>query len=651
MGVRFRLAAASAVAVIAAVQAAQSPARAQSQSETVVLPQVSVSATGIATPLDQIASSVTVITAADIARSQRRTLPDVLSNVPGLNVVQTGGPGGQTAIFMRGTNSNHIKVLLDGIDVGDPSTPNGAIDLAHIATGDIERVEVLRGPQGGLYGANSIGGVISITTRKGEGPAKARATLEGGALGTFNQSAALSGARDRFDYAFSVAHLRSTNVDVTPAYVLPAGQAANPNSYDNMTYSTRLGAQVTDDLRVNLIGRYVDGRLKYTNDDPTTFPFTPYATRSDYVSKSFFGRAEAVYAALDGRFINTVGVNIADNRRSNKDPNANPATTNNGTRTAVNWRGEVAVAKGHTLVLGAERSIERADSQAYAMFGGAPISYSARNGNTAGYVEMQSQFAGRFFIVGNMRIDDDDNFGSHTTWRVAPAFIVPGSETRLKGSYGTAFKAPTLYELYGVGDFNYVGNPNLRPETSKGWEVGFEQPLFGDRLRFGVTYFRNDIKDLINSQTTPVNTYVNVGKAKTEGYEAFVDLKATDRLRFHADYTRTDATDEIANTELLRRPKHKANFTASYQASDALGLSASVVYVGPWMDFDRQGLWFTPRDFQGYTVVNIAASYAVNDKVTVFGRVDNLFDKRYEVPVGWNAPGVGVFGGIKVSTL
>lgn len=646
MGVRFRLAAASAMAVIAAVEAASAQ-----QSEPVVLPQVSVSATGIATPLDQVGSSVTVITAADIERTQRRTLPDVLNNVPGLNVVQTGGPGGQTAIFMRGTNSNHIKVLLDGIDIGDPSTPNGAVDLAHIATGDIERVEVLRGPQGGLYGANSIGGVISITTKKGEGPAKARATLEGGALGTFNQSAAVSGAKDRFDYAFSVAHLRSSRIDVTPTYVLPAGQAANPNSYDNMTYSTRLGAQVTDDLRVNLIGRYADIRLKYSNDDPSTFPTTPYATRSDYGNKAFFGRAEAVYAALDGRFINTVGVNIADNKRTNKDPNANPETTNDGTRTAVNWRGQIAVAKGHTLVLGAERSTERANSQTYAIFGGAPISYSAKNGNTAGYVEMQSQFAERFFIVGNLRVDDDDMFGSHTTWRVAPAFIVPGSETKLKGSYGTAFKAPTLYELYGVGDFNYVGNPNLKPETSKGWEVGFEQPLFGDRLRFGVTYFRNDIKDLINNVFTPVNTYVNVGKAKTEGYEAFVDIKATDRLRFHADYTRTDATDEIANTELLRRPKHKANFTASYQASDALGLSASVVYVGPWMDFDRQGLWFTARDFQGYTVVNIAANYEVNKQVTVFGRVDNLFDKRYEVPVGWKAPGVGVFGGIKVSTL
>ncbi|MCW5687935.1 MAG: TonB-dependent receptor, partial [Pseudolabrys sp.] len=251
MGVRFHLAAATAMAAIFAAGAA----RAQSQPEPVQLPQVSVSATGIATPLDQIGSSVTVITAGDIARLQRRTLPDLLNSVPGVNVVQTGGPGGQTAIFMRGTAAQHVKVLLDGIDISDPSTPNGAVDLAHIVTSDIDRVEVLRGPQSSLYGANAIGGVISITTKRGQGPAKATATLEGGSLGTFNQSAAVSGSKDRIDYAFNVTHLRSTMINVTPSYVLPPGQAANPNSYDNMSYATRLGAQLTDDLRVNFIGR------------------------------------------------------------------------------------------------------------------------------------------------------------------------------------------------------------------------------------------------------------------------------------------------------------------------------------------------------------------------------------------------------------
>ncbi|MBS0247834.1 MAG: TonB-dependent receptor [Proteobacteria bacterium] len=608
------------------------------------------SATGVATPLDQIGSSVTVITADDIARMQRRTLPDLLNSVPGVNVVQTGGPGGQTAIFMRGTNAQHVKVLLDGIDISDPSTPNGAVDLAHIVTSDVDRVEVLRGPQSSLYGANAIGGVISITTKRGKGPAKATATLEGGAMGTFNQSAAVSGAKDRIDYAFNITHLRSTNINVTPAYVLPAGQAANPNSYDNMSYATRLGAQLNDDLRVNFSGRYVDAKLLYSNDDASVFPSAPYAQRSDYRSKSFYGRAEAVWATLNDRIVHTFGVNVTDARRSNQDPNGSPPQTYNGTRTSVDWRGDIKLAPEHTLILGAERSDERADGATTGTFPAGPLSFSGKNGNTAGYVELQSRIAERLSIVANARIDDDDQFGSHSTWRIAPAFLVPVTETKLKATYGTAFKAPTLYELYGVGDFGYVGNPNLKPETSKGYDVGFEQPLFGGRLRFGATYFRNDITDLINNVFTPVNTYVNVGKAKTTGVETFVDLKVNEQWRFHADYTRTNATDEITHKELLRRPKHKADFSVVYRPIEALDVFTTLVYVGPWDDFDRQGLLTAPQTTPGYMVVNLAANYVVNPQVTIFGRIDNLFNKRYEVPVGWQAPGASIFGGVRVST-
>jgi vitamin B12 transporter len=164
------------------------------------------SPTAVVTPESNIASSVTVITAADIQREQRRTVPDALSTVPGLNIVQTGGPGGQTSIFMRGTNSNHTKVLIDGIDVSDPSNPNRSFDFGQLLTADIDRIEVLRGPQSGLYGSDAIGGVISVITKKGEGPPKVTATVEGGSFGTFNQSASLSGSDRQINYAFSVAH-------------------------------------------------------------------------------------------------------------------------------------------------------------------------------------------------------------------------------------------------------------------------------------------------------------------------------------------------------------------------------------------------------------------------------------------------------------
>ncbi|HEY8669529.1 MAG TPA: TonB-dependent receptor plug domain-containing protein [Terriglobales bacterium] len=241
-------------------------------SQAIALPTISVSATTIPTPADQLASSVTVISAEDLQRNQRQTIPDALNAVPGLNVVQTGGPGGQTSIFMRGTNSNHVKVLIDGIDVGDPSTPNGAFDFAHLLTGDIEQIEVLRGPQSGLYGSDAIGGVISITTKKGEGPPKVTATVEGGSFGTFNQTTSLRGSQGEFNYSFNILHLQSNSVPVTPLNLLAPGEQRNNDYYNNWTYSTKLGANLSGNLAVNLVARYIDAKHGLTADDGVNFP-------------------------------------------------------------------------------------------------------------------------------------------------------------------------------------------------------------------------------------------------------------------------------------------------------------------------------------------------------------------------------------------
>jgi vitamin B12 transporter len=170
------------------------------------LQTVVVTATRIPTPQAQIASSISIVTAADIAARQIRTLPDLLEDVPGLNVVRSGGPGGQTSVFMRGTNSNHTKVLIDGIDVSDPSSPNASFDFGQLLTADIEKVEVLRGPQSGLYGSDAIGGVINVITKSGSGAPRANASIEAGSFDTFNQVAALSGSLDQFYYATTLDH-------------------------------------------------------------------------------------------------------------------------------------------------------------------------------------------------------------------------------------------------------------------------------------------------------------------------------------------------------------------------------------------------------------------------------------------------------------
>ncbi len=604
------------------------------------LPEIVVSATGIETPADQIANSVTVITGKDMERDQRRTVPDALSTVPGLNVVQNGGPGGSTSIFIRGANANHTKVLIDGIEVSDPSDVNRVFDLGQLLTSDIDRIEVLRGPQSGLYGADAIGGVISITTKTGSGPPRATATIEGGSHGTFNQTAGLSGSQDRISYAFNVAHFQATDVPVTPAELLPPGQKAIGNWYDNMTYSTKLGVDVTDSFAVNVTARYTDATLRFTGDT-AGFPSVPSPTQATQQVRQIFTRTEGVWSLFDGRFKNYFGVNYTSHWTFNNDPNFG-ISSNTGERVKYDWRGVLNVMPGQTLVMGAEHATEQLNT----------ATVFAQNTNNATYLELQSEFAKQLFIVSNVRFDDNDQFGSHMTYRVAPAYIIPGTDTKLKASYGTGFKAPTLSQLYvDFPSFLFFANPNLKPEESTGYDAGFEQPI-GDRFRFGATYFHNDITNLINTVSDPTtfrSTYVNIGRAQTEGVETFAALNVTDNLKLRGDYTYTRAVDQSTGLQLQRRPKDKASLTAAWNPYAPLTVSATVLYVGSFLDVSRD---FTVQNLTapGYTVVNLAADYVVNDQLKIFGRIDNLFDKRYQVPTGFLQPGFGVFGGIRVAS-
>ncbi|HEV7336020.1 MAG TPA: TonB-dependent receptor [Bosea sp. (in: a-proteobacteria)] len=615
--------------------------RAQAGPETIRLDEVVVSATGTPTPAREVASSVTVITADQIQREQRRTLPQALAAVPGLNIVQIGGPGGQTSVFMRGTNSNHVKVLIDGIDANDPSTPNRSFDFGSMLTNDIERIEVLRGPQSGLYGADALGGVISITTKRGEGPPKLTASAEAGSYGTFNQAFGLSGGDDRFNYAFSIAHLKSDSTPVTPPNLVPPGRRINPNSYDNWNYSARLGFKLTDTLSLNWVGRYSDGYLLSTGD--SGFPSVPNAYRSSQSYKQAFTRGELVFDPFDGRFVNRFGIAYTNQDRSNRSPNAagilGLPTDNLGERTKYDWRGDLKLMEGQMLVMGLQYENERLESR----------SLTASNGNTGAFVELQSNWSERFFTVANIRRDEDETFGGHTTYRLAPTFIVPGTETKLKASYGTGFKAPTLSQRFSDSRpaFNFYGNPNLKPEESRGYDIGFEQPLLDNKLQIGATWFHNDIDNLILTNAARTS-YTNIGRAQTKGVESFVALELSPQFKIRADYTFTLAKDETANQELLRRPRHKASLTANWIPIENLNLSATLIYVGDRVDGNRD-FSISRMRAPGAAIVNIAAEYKASEKLTVFGRVDNLFDKRYENPVGFLVPGLSAFGGLRVS--
>jgi vitamin B12 transporter len=599
-----------------------------------------ISPTAIASSSAQTPSSVSVITSQDIQTQQYRTVPEVLSTVPGLNVVPTGGPGGQTSVFMRGTNSNHTKILIDGIDVGNPSTPNAAYDYGHLLTGDIQQIEVLRGPQSGLYGSDAIGGVISVITQKGEGPPRATASFETGSYGTFNQNIGVSGSQDNFNYAVNVDHLHISDLPVTPLQLLPPGQRAIGNNYDNMTYTTKTGVDLNEFWSVNAVARYTEATLHFTGDNFNVFPSVPNAAQSTEEVRQLFTREEAVLSLFDGRIKNYFGVNYVNEWSSDIAPDDPSATVTTGTRLKYDWHAVTQLATGQNLVVGAEQQTETIDT----------TGFSAQNGNQAGFVELQNQFADRFFLVTNIRDDFNDRFGEHETYRIAPAVILPVTETKLKASYGTGFKAPSLSELFqNFPDFNFFSNPDLKPETSSGYDVGFEQPVFNDVVRFGSTYFHNDISNLIvtvfNADTFET-TYGNVNRATTEGTENFVLFNITSRFNIRGDYTFTRAIDANTGIQLLRRPKEKWSTTATWKPIDPLTLSATVLHVSSWLDVSRDGS-DTNLYAPGYTIGNLRADYAVTDQIKVFGRIDNVTNVHYQNPTGFLAPGLGVFGGVR----
>lgn len=672
--------------------AVSAPAAAQ-QAPAERLEEINVVATSVPMPNDQTGNSVTVVTSEQIQQSQQRYVPEVLRSVPGLNVVQSGGPGSLTSVFIRGTNANHTKVLIDGVDANDPASANGTFDFGQLLTADVERIEILRGPQSGLYGSDAIGGVISITTKKGEGPLKITAMTETGSRGTLNSSIAARGSQEQVDYSFSVARYGVASQPVTPPELVPPWGRLNNDSSANLTASGRVGVKLNDIFGINLVGRYTETKLNYTTDDFSVFqPWGPsYGRPADIQSfqrsKQDYERAEVTANFFDGRFKNWFGASRmhADTWTKPGDwaPTSffgfvnsgyQPPAQFIGERTKFDWRGQFEIVEGHKLIAGLET---QHDGMYIPMLDNSQTPTLAGYRNRGAYAEYIGNFWDTVFINGNVRRDINSQYGGHNTFRIAPAVHIPWTKTVLKASYGTGFKAPTLNQLHvsflsGLPSFNFFSNPQLKPEESRGFDVGFEQPLWDDRIRFGATYFRNRIKNLIQITAPDANfntTLDNLASARSYGVEAFAQLQLNDELSLRADYTYTvsqnatpiAATQAAILTELnrqiaegtplpdlLRRPRRKASLQATWKPMQKLTLSATLVQVGAWTDVSRDG--FFPRVIApGYTLLNVSGAYQLAEGVTATARIENIGAKQYQNPIGFRAPGLMAVGGLRMT--
>lgn len=626
------------VALFAAGATAQGPASA---------PEVVVTATRLPTDIEQVGASVTVITAADIERRQLRTMVDVLRAVPGLRVVQLGPAGQQASVFARGANSNHTLVLIDGLEAANPSAANGAFNFAHLIPDNIERIEIVRGPQSTLYGSDAIGAVINIITRRGTGKPRFSLRMEGGGNATFNPSASASGKLGRVGFAATTSFYKTRGESLTAARVRPAGVAAEDDGYENFMASLRLDAEVTDRIDSTLIGRFLraDSDTDPTAEDPN----------ARIIERQLFLRWRTAARFFDDRWEPSIALNLTRYRQfPSNDPDALSATVrrteNTGEKLKAEFQNDLHITDDNTLTLGAEAETEALRQTTNTDFGGFVITGNSDDNvdNHALYIQDRFTLFGRLSGTLGLRRDQHQSFGGKTTGRASLVYRHAQTGSRLKASYGTGFRAPALFELFGRtannfgGAFN--GNPNLRPEESRGWEAGFDQTLFDGRARLGATWFRNDIDDLI---VCSITTCSNTSNARTRGIEAFVAGDITETLSARLDYTYLRAQNTGTGTDLLRRPKHKADLDLTWRARADTRLTLGIAAVGAQRDVDyiTGGSTTTP----GHVLVNLSGSHDFSDTVTAFARVRNLLDKEYEVADGFRGTGLNVLVGLKAT--
>ncbi|MGF7174785.1 TonB-dependent receptor plug domain-containing protein [Azospirillum doebereinerae] len=606
------------------------------RSTLLALPPLSVTANRVATPAAETGSALTVITGEELERRQTRILSDALREVPGVAVNRTGPMGSLTQIRIRGSEGNQTLVIVDGIEMNDPSS-GSEYDFANLLAGDVERVEVLRGPQSALYGSDAVGGVVNIVTRRGKGPLAVKAAVEGGSFGTAAGRASLATGNDRYDLSVSGQGVFSDGVSVADK------RRGNPekDGYRNGTLAGNFAVRPTGNSEIGVVGRYTRFR---TDSDDFVGGRGAVDSGTDTTGEQYFGRVQGKAAFFEGRWEHIVGLSYGNQQRDYRNSAKLVTSRYEGRKTKADYQTNLTLNTGpaeHVLTAAIEHEDEKAISKSsFANFD--------RSIGTTGLVgQYKLGLFDRLTLTGSVRHDDNDLFRDATTWRTTAAYLVEATDTKLRASYGTGVKNPTLFELYGY-TATFRGNPNLKPEKGRGWDAGFDQPLWGKRASVDATWFNQRIRDQITGTGTSA---INLpGEARVRGAELGLSVEPVDGLLLRGSYTLTDGVDSSGN-ELVRRPKQLASLNVNYRfLDDRANANLGIVYNGRTSDwaydafYNRQVVNLAP-----YTLVNLSGSYKLTEQVDVFGRVENLFDRHYQEVWTYGTPGRAGYVGLRLS--
>lgn len=617
---------------------------------------VVVTATRTTQPADKTGESVSVLTGTDLDIRQIVSVTDALGEIPGVVIVRNGGLGQNATASIRGAEVGQTLVLIDGIRINDPSTVDNQALLGDLLVNNIDRIEILRGPQGALYGSDAIGGVIDILTRRGDDtPFALRASGEGGSFDTYRFNAGTNGSIGDVEYGAGANFLNSGGISAADS------RNGNPET-DEYT-----NAGATENVRVHLSDAIsVDLRSYYTNtrdDFDDNFIFVPPATFRVADSAAYgrntllAGYAGLNLALLDGLFSSRLALIGSDSHRAFYDSAfdiVHKNSSNKATTERLEYQGILQLLPEDELTFGAEYQRISFEGKTFSGFG--PSSADSGSSHvTSFYAQNMLTLFDQLTLTTGLRHDDDREFGGHNSVKLAAAWSLNDGDTVLHANYGDGFKAPTLFEQF--SDFS---NPlhALAPEVAHGWEAGVKQRLFSGAVVAQVAYFERRTNDQIDffvpdcfsnpppdvCKTRPFGYYDNIKRTETTGVEVEATARLGDTLSVDAAFTDMTATDRTTDLDLARRPHITASATVTWTPLPDWTGGATLLYVGK--RFDAAG---EINPLPANTVVNVFASHRLTDWVELYARAENLFDAHYEPVFGYGAPGRAAYGGIRLS--
>jgi len=611
----------------------------QDEAVQVLRHDVVVTATRTETPEKNVGSSLTVITGEELARTHKTYLFDALEEVLGLSAIRTGGPGATASVSVRGAGSEHTLFLLDGLELNDPINPARSYDLAHLSLSQVERVEILRGPQGLLYGSDALGGVVNVITRSGRGGPRLTLASSADTLRSLSADLGLAGSAGGTDYSLALFHERTAGLSAASS-TYPGN--IEKDGYRNLTVSGRFGFTLRPGTELKLTVRTTLARTELDNfggpggDDPNS--------RQDYATALF--RAQFRRLSAGGRHEQALSVSWLGARRENRNPvdEAHPAEWDEGRYRGdlfkLEWQNNFTLHPTHTLTAGLDLEEERgrSDYVSESAWGATESRFpSARASSAGAFLLDRWEYRERIFVTAGVRADRHSQAGTALTFRIAPAYLIAATGTKLKASLGTGFKSPSLYQLYAPETaWGPLGNQALRPERVMGWDAGFEQDLMNGRAVLGLTWFNNDFRDLIDFDFA--TGYVNIGRARTKGLEASAKARIGG-VRLGGAYTRLSARDLEDGAWLPRRPRDTFSGDIGARLAGRFDLTLTALCVGRRPDRDFSVYPTQTVVLPGYVLVDAVLTAALNSRLEIFARLDNILGVRYEQVWGYGAAG------------